>query len=734
MVYSILANRPKRVLMLDPLCEVDRAFLNLRPDFHQLDSDPLDPLSWDPEPDLVVLALDHPEIDPRSWCQKLAVLKKNNRPPLVFTDHSYDESRELLAFQLGAEDYWVRSGSPEMVELRFQVFFQRHGHKLEDLRALMGGLLRNLPNLAVIWFDKDLEVLLCGGELMYKISSLSLDLIGKPLSKSGLLELSPQFEESCRLALQGQGSLFEANDGELELFCHFLPQPLSTGELSGLILLQNVTPQRAEGEQRILGSIGDSLSLLIAYVDYRLKFLYANRAYCDWVGRPMSDLLHKSLADILPSPLYTRLKPRFEEALAGERVQLEFTYQDPRQGRRTLLLTHTPHFSQGKSQGFLMVAQDITELQRDKERLQFFKEMVDQSVDAIAVLDREDGRFVDFNQPTCDLFGLTRSQLLQKRVYELDSKLGNLAGWESSALECKAKGSLVLETIAQSSNGSQLPVEVTSHYCEIAQKAYFVVVIRDITKRQEQEAANREKQVELSNILKAFADLYLWMTPQGQIKGYQVNNFSDLSLPPHKLIDSQIEQLFPVQAAEKIRLGLAKINQGERLVRFTYMVADLNGERHFDGRMLSVLSGQVLMITRDVTEEKQLAQHCSGLTAGLVHQASLTPLGSWFWSPESGEVQLSKPLAKRLNLPAEPQFTTLSALLGLFSPLEQERFLGHLEVLKNSTGFVEFTCLVPQGEPKTLWTQQGLRMPHGDLERYLLLVFESALPGESGEV
>jgi len=598
----------------------------------------------------------------------------------------------------------------------------------------MGGLLGNLPNLAVIWFDKDLLVLLCGGELMYKISNFSLDVIGKPLSKSGLLELSPQFEEFCRLALQGQGSLFETNDGELELFCHFLPQPLASGELSGLVLIQNVTPQRAEGEQRILGSIGDSLSLLIAYVDNRLKFLYANRAYCDWVGRPMSDLLHKGMADILPTPLYSRLKPQFEEALAGERVQMEFTYQDPRQGKRTLLLTHTPHFSQDKAQGFLMVAQDITELQRDKERLQFFKEMVDQSVDAIAVLDREDGRFVDFNQPTCELFGLPRAQLLQKRVYELDLKLNDLAGWERSALECKAKGSLVLQTVAQSSSKHPVPVEVTSHYCEIAQKAYFVVVIRDITKRQEQEAANREKQVELSNILKAFADLYLWMTPLGQIKGYQVNNFSDLNLPPHKLIDSQIDQLFPPQACEKIRLGLAKINQGERLVRFTYSVTDLNGERFFDGRMLSVLSGQVLMITRNITDEKQLAQHCLGLTAGFVHQAALTPLGSWIWSPETGEVQLSKSLAQRLGLPSEPQVVELSAVTSMLPPWEQDLFLQYLEVLKSASSLLEFSHSFQQEGPKALWTQQGLRMPHSDLERFLLLVFESSGPGEGSGI
>jgi len=719
MVYSILANRPKRVLLLDPFWEESRTFLNLRPDFHQLESDPAQPLSWDPEPDLVVLAL---------------AQKKSNPPPLVFTDSAYHESRELLAFQLGAEDYWVRSPDMEMVQLRFQVFFQRHGHKLEDLRALMGGLLGNLPNLAVIWFDKDLLVLLCGGELMYKISNFSLDVIGKPLSKSGLLELSPQFEEFCRLALQGQGSLFETNDGELELFCHFLPQPLASGELSGLVLIQNVTPQRAEGEQRILGSIGDSLSLLIAYVDNRLKFLYANRAYCDWVGRPMSDLLHKGMADILPTPLYSRLKPQFEEALAGERVQMEFTYQDPRQGKRTLLLTHTPHFSQDKAQGFLMVAQDITELQRDKERLQFFKEMVDQSVDAIAVLDREDGRFVDFNQPTCELFGLPRAQLLQKRVYELDLKLNDLAGWERSALECKAKGSLVLQTVAQSSSKHPVPVEVTSHYCEIAQKAYFVVVIRDITKRQEQEAANREKQVELSNILKAFADLYLWMTPLGQIKGYQVNNFSDLNLPPHKLIDSQIDQLFPPQACEKIRLGLAKINQGERLVRFTYSVTDLNGERFFDGRMLSVLSGQVLMITRNITDEKQLAQHCLGLTAGFVHQAALTPLGSWIWSPETGEVQLSKSLAQRLGLPSEPQVVELSAVTSMLPPWEQDLFLQYLEVLKSASSLLEFSHSFQQEGPKALWTQQGLRMPHSDLERFLLLVFESSGPGEGSGI
>lgn len=685
MVYRLRANRPKRILLLDPHWNAAREFLEQHAGYLLADLETVDDFStWDPLPDLVVLALDHPDLDAADWLERFSQFRGELEIPLAVLDAAYDPAKELQAHQSGAEDFWVRSEDAELTASRFGLFFKRHGRSLADLQGFLGGLFRNLPNTGVIWFDQQLDVLLAGGELLYKLGLTAADMIGKPMRLNELELVCEGFEKYCRLALEGKGGVLETQEDELELFLHFLPQSLSTGILSGLVVIQDVTPQRAEGEHRILEGIGDSLDLLIAYVDNRQKYLYANRAYCDWIDRPMSDILHKEIFSVLSPGHYQKIQPHIDKALSGERVQFELSHHFESLGLRQLLLSYTPHSAYGKVQGFLVVAQDVSQLRESHRKLQFFRQLMDQSNDLFLVATFEDGQLIDFNQTACERLGYTQEELARLRILDFDAKLRDLAHWSDVAQQTKEKGTRLIDSVALTKSGQKFPVEVSSHYVELEGRGYFVVVVRDITERLQRETAELERQMELSSIFKAFGDLYLWMTRKGEIKGYQVSDFGDLLLPPHRVIGAQIEELVPPEAARHIREAIEEMGPHHRMHQIEYVQCKGEQTLYFEGRILPVLGNQILLIARNVTDTKQAQYRLGQVKEELGAQGGLPTIGIWECQLPQGAMAFSDQMAEFLGLEPEQHLDLPSFLEHV--PPEERAEVGHLIEQARSKG------------------------------------------------
>ncbi|MDT8445641.1 MAG: PAS domain-containing protein [bacterium] len=733
MVHRLIANRPRRILLLDPLWPAAHKLLDHVADYHRLEPANLDhPELWEPLPDVVVLAVDHPDFDAWSWLEQFSQQTQSFDIPLVLTDGSYSAEHALKSCHVGAEDYWVRNEDPEFTNCHFKLFFQRHGRKLTDLQGFLGGLFRNLPNTGVLWFDENLDVLLAGGELLYKLGLSGTEMLGKPMNRVEMEGLQEGFIKYCRLALDGQGSAMESRAEDLELFLHFLPQSLSTGALSGLVVLQDVTPQRAEGEHRILEGIGDSLDLLIAYVDHRGKYLYANRAYCDWIQRPMSDILHKEVAVVLEPGYYERLKPHINAALNGEREQFELKYHFSGIGERDMLLSYTPHVTHGRVQGFLVIAQDVTALRESHRKLKFFYELLGQSNDIFAVLTFEDGRFIDFNQEACKRFGYSSDELLKLSILDVDAKLHDLAQWQGIARMTRDKGDRLIDSVGITKTGDRFPVEVSSRYVAHDGKEFFVVNIRDTTERLKRETAELERQMELSSIFKAFGDLYLWMNREGEIKGYQVSSFADLRLPPHRLIGSKIEDLLPTEVAERIYQSIAALGEGHEIHEIEYSQEFELGMRYYESRLLPVLGNQILLIARNVTERKTAQQALGHYKEELSSAQGLPRLGIWEFHLPEAQLHFSPELCQFLGYQGEEAMD----LLGFLSHVpekEQEEVKDYLQSISEKTEGFKFRHHLKdrQGrEHEILHYSLPIQLEEGEPTKWLGLIQDlDTLPG-----
>lgn len=118
--------------------------------------------------------------------------------------------------------------------------------------------------------------------------------------------------------------------------------------------------QAAKGSEERLRDIADALPVLISYVDKEQRFQFANKAYETWFGRPLSEVVGRSLREVMSAEVYEARKPFVERALAGERMHYDIVM--PREdGDIFTEVVHIPHFdAEGRVAGFYALVHDIT--------------------------------------------------------------------------------------------------------------------------------------------------------------------------------------------------------------------------------------------------------------------------------------------------------------------------------------------------------------------------------------
>jgi PAS domain S-box-containing protein len=152
--------------------------------------------------------------------------------------------------------------------------------------------------------------------------------------------------------------------------------------------------------------------------------------------------------------------------------------------------------TKGDAQRMLGMAVDITERRHAEESLHLFRKLIDQSNDAIEVVDPKTLRFFDVNEKCCRELGYTRDELLSLKVSDV-----NPAANESFVArirkELDQSGFVTFESQRRRKDGSTYPVEVNLKRVEL-DRVYTVAVVRDITERHRIEAALRKKDEELT--------------------------------------------------------------------------------------------------------------------------------------------------------------------------------------------------------------------------------------------
>jgi len=272
--------------------------------------------------------------------------------------------------------------------------------------------------------------------------------------------------------------------------------------LSGLAALYRRHATRLVEFQRVV----EGLDEMIAVVDRDYRYLIANRAFLQCRGVKSQDVVGHGVAEVLsPAVFEEKIRPNLGKCFQGQVVQYEMQYEYPKRGKRDLLVSYLPIAGANGIDRAACILQDITQVKDAERSLRLFRTLIDQSNDAVEVLDPETLRVLDVNETACKHLGYSREELLAMTVYDFDPRLTEEE--RTRVVESLREGKCVLgETIHRRKDGSIFPVETSLTIVKL-EKEYLIAVSRDISGRKKAEDALKENEGRYRDLVEHSEDL-----------------------------------------------------------------------------------------------------------------------------------------------------------------------------------------------------------------------------------
>src|SRR6266478_3910427 len=252
---------------------------------------------------------------------------------------------------------------------------------------------------------------------------------------------------------------------------------------------------------------------LLCVHDLQGRFLSVNPGPARLLGYSVEEMLQKPMRDFLDPQFQSEFDVYLREIeRTGEARGLMAVLT--RSGEQRIWEYHNTLRTEGVATPIVRgIAHDVTERVRaekalratneellktasERERmlheLTLFRTLLDQSNDAIQVVDPETLRFLDVNERACVELGYSREELLSMTVYDIDRDIDeSLRAWVEQQL--RESGFAIMETVHRRKDGTTFPVEVNLRRVRL-DREYSVGVSRDITERKRAEEALRESE------------------------------------------------------------------------------------------------------------------------------------------------------------------------------------------------------------------------------------------------
>ena len=139
-------------------------------------------------------------------------------------------------------------------------------------------------------------------------------------------------------------------------------------------IMRDISEEHAakEAQQRhaaTLRSVTEAIPAFVAVVDANERYRFVNSSFERWMGAKRDTIIGRTVKEVLGPVEYDRSHPWTRRVLAGETVNFEKEYSGPGPARH-LAISYIPLWLEsGEVDGFVSVAQDITQHKQEEIRL-----------------------------------------------------------------------------------------------------------------------------------------------------------------------------------------------------------------------------------------------------------------------------------------------------------------------------------------------------------------------------
>jgi PAS domain S-box-containing protein len=286
-----------------------------------------------------------------------------------------------------------------------------------------------------------------------------------------------------------------------------------------------------------ISSIINAIPNPVFYKDLNLRYTGCNKAFEDYIGLPKSKIIGSSVWDVAPP----ELAKKYDDA---DRLLLEsgrsYTYEAGVKYadgsiHSVMFCKSVIHDHNGKEEEIVGVMLDITERKQNEDSLKLFRELLDQSLDPILVLEPLTGLVLDANATACNVLGYTIAELKKLHTYEFDICLGSVESRNLLAERIKKDGNATIDGIFKTKRNGMVMVEVSVRYVQIGGKAYHVASARDVTEKRRYEETIRRSELRYRTLIENSSDIMYSLNPDGCFN-YISNGVRKLGYEPEEVI------------------------------------------------------------------------------------------------------------------------------------------------------------------------------------------------------
>ncbi len=279
------------------------------------------------------------------------------------------------------------------------------------------------------------------------------------------------------------------------------------GRPASLCFFRDVNEQKKVEEalrdsEALYHSLVESLPLSIFRKDSAGRIIFANRRFCETLGRPLADLQGKTDADLFPPELAEKYRRDDEQVLTTGCV-LEDVEEHQRADGEVIyvqVLKSPVLTAGGQVRGVQGMFWDVSARRRVEEKLRENAErtrlILDTAYDAFVGIDHE-GRIIDWNPQAEAVFGWPRDEALGRSVAEtiVPPRFRDVYRHRLQQTLARGQGSVLnkrIEITAMRRDGSEFPVEAAITPVRLGKTHLFHAFLHDISRRKRYESELRE--------------------------------------------------------------------------------------------------------------------------------------------------------------------------------------------------------------------------------------------------